>query len=59
MRLVRDSDLDKAIVRETEVEVLIGGEVDYRGKLIHFTPDTVITYEGRRYLRVAAEIRTV
>ncbi|MDF2924522.1 MAG: hypothetical protein K0R57_3436 [Paenibacillaceae bacterium] len=54
-----DADFDYALQFKQEVEVLLDGEVDYRGTLVSYSRDLLQVIGGDRYLRRLVEVKTV
>lgn len=57
--LEHDQDLDYAIHDRQPVEVKLWGSIDYRGRVIHYTPESIRMDNGHWYIRGVAEVRTV
>lgn len=41
------------------MEIRVGGEVDYIGKLFGYSKDTIVLPNGDRYLRGIVQVRTM
>ncbi|MNC23084.1 hypothetical protein D3C75_710990 [compost metagenome] len=57
--LENDQDLDYAINDRQPVEVNLWGNIDYRGKIISYTAESIRMDNGHWYIRGVAEVRTV
>lgn len=57
--LENDQDLDYAINDRQPVEVNLWGSIDYRGRVVHYTPESIRMDNGHWYIRGVAEVRTI
>lgn len=57
--LEQDQDLDYAINDRQPVEVKLWGAIDYRGRVIHCTPESIRMDNGHWYIRGVAQLKTV
>lgn len=57
--LEQDQDLDYAVNDQNQVEVKLWGNIDYRGRVIHYTPESIRMDNGHWYIRGIAEVKTV